>query len=313
MDFEFDDVQQALLDTVDGMLQRHAGPSRAREILDGPGYDDDLERRLAGAGLLDLARDPEAGPLAALLVQERVAAHLGVVAMGPRSLIAPALGLDLEGPVALASRLSGQRVRFGAQARSALVLADGSAFVAAVESCSDESRRFGYPVATVQLSKKEELPQGAADELARWWRIGLAADIAALAHAALRLTASHLTDRIQFGRPIASRQAVQHRLAAVYVQAEAATWVTRYAASVTGQQAAQEAAAAAATTAVGLAHAAIWELHQLSGAIGFTVEYDLQLFTMRMHGLRLELDGVSGGHARALADKRWFRASTAAS
>jgi len=51
MDFEFDDVQQALLDTVDGMLQRHAGPSRAREILDGPGYDDDLERRLAGAGL----------------------------------------------------------------------------------------------------------------------------------------------------------------------------------------------------------------------------------------------------------------------
>jgi alkylation response protein AidB-like acyl-CoA dehydrogenase len=312
MDFEFDDVQQALVDTVDGMLQRHAGPSRAREILTGSGYDDALEKRLGEAGLLDLARDPDAGPLAAVLVQERVTAHLGVVAMGTRSLIAPALGLDLEGPVALASRLSGQRVRFGAQARSALVLADGRAFVADVESCGTESRRFGYPIATVELSKKEELPAGAAGELARWWRIALATDIAALAHAALRLTSSHLIDRIQFGRPIASRQAVQHRLAEVYVRAEAATWAARYAATVADQHAAEEAGAVAATTAVGLAHTAIWELHQLSGAIGFTVEYDLQLFTMCMHALRLELDGVSGGHAQALADQRWFRVGVTA-
>jgi hypothetical protein len=53
------------------------------------------------------------------------------------------------------------------------------------------------------------------------------------------------------------------------------------------------------------AHNAIWELHQLTGAIGFTLEYDLQLLMMRMHVLRLELDGASGAHARDVTSLRW--------
>jgi alkylation response protein AidB-like acyl-CoA dehydrogenase len=223
------------------------------------------------------------------------------------------LGLDLEGPIALASQWSGQRVRFAAQAQSALVLTDASAFVATVDEVSDETRAFGYPVATVALSKKDDLGPEAAAELTRWWRISLAVDIAGAARSALWLTKTHLTDRIQFGKPIASKQAVQHRLATIYVRVEAATWLARYAASLADPAEGREAAAAAATTAVGLAHDAIWELHQLTGATGFTVEYDLQLLTMRMHALRLELGGVSGGHARDLAQLRWFGAQRSAS
>jgi len=306
MDFELNDVEKALVSSVDDMLHKHAGADRLRTVMNGSGYDDDLDKRLDEAGMYSLATDADAGPVATVLVQERVAAGLGAVSFGPRALIAPMLGLDLAGPIALASQLSGQRVRFAAQAQSALVLADSSAFVATIDKVSEESRAFGYPVATVELSKKDDLGPDAAADLLRWWRISLAADIAGAARTALLLTRNHLTDRIQFGKPIATKQAVQHRLATIYVRVEAATWLARYAASLTDPVEAREAAASAATTAVGLAHDAIWELHQLTGATGFTVEYDLQLMTMRMHALRLELGGVSGSHARDLANMRWF-------
>jgi hypothetical protein len=302
VDLELDDTQKALVELSDDVLRRYAGAERAREILTGPGYDATLHSTLETAGLLDLAADPDAGPLAAVLVQERVAAQLGTVSIGPRSLIGPALGLELDGPVALASRLSGERVRFGGQATTALVLTDESAFVAGVDAATAELRTFGFPVASVELSVKDELPPGSRETLARWWRISLAVDIAGTAAAAFELTKSHLMERFQFGRSLASLQAVQHRLATLYVRVQATTWLTRYAAFLGTDD---EAAAAAASSAVTLAHDAIWELHQLTGATGFTVEYDLQLMTMRMHALRLELDGAAGGHARALADLRW--------
>jgi hypothetical protein len=290
------------------MLEKYAGAERLRSVMNESGYDFDLERRLEDAGLFELAADLDAGPVATVLVQERIAARLGAVSYGPRALIAPMLGLDLAAPIALASQWSGQRVRFAAQAQTALVLADGHAFVATVEKVSDETRAFGFPVATPELAKKDDLGPEAAADLTRWWRISLTADIAGAARSALWLTKKHLTDRVQFGQALATKQAIQHRLAALYVQVEAATWLARYAASLVDPLDAREAAAAAATTAVGVAHDAIWELHQLTGATGFTVEYDLQLMTMRMHALRLELSGVSGGHARDLARMRWFEA-----
>jgi hypothetical protein len=48
------------------------------------------------------------------------------------------------------------------------------------------------------------------------------------------------------------------------------------------------------------------DLHQLSGAIGFTEEYDLHLWTMRAQALRTELGGI-GAHARAVTAGRWGR------
>ncbi|TDC63601.1 acyl-CoA dehydrogenase [Actinomadura sp. GC306] len=52
-------------------------------------------------------------------------------------------------------------------------------------------------------------------------RVALAAVQVGVAEGALRLAAGHLTDREQFGRPLAAFQAVQHQLADCYIEIDA--------------------------------------------------------------------------------------------
>lgn len=302
MDFKFNEIQAELVALADSVLSRSAGPERAREVLDGTGYDGALEAALGEAGLLDLATDPDAGFLESTLVVERVAFHQGLVAIGARALVMPALELDLEGPIALASSISGQPIRFGAQAKTVIVLGEQSAQIARVESWGPSGFMTDYTIATTQLSVVDDLGPESHAVLSRWWRIALSAEIVGLADAALLKTLGYVSERVQFGRALGALQAIQHRLAEVHVAIEGARWQTRYAAYLERDD---EAAANAAESAVEAARLAIWELHQLTGAIGFTKEYDLHLMTMRLHALRVELDGVSGGHARAAADLRW--------
>ena len=65
-----------------------------------------------------------------------------------------------------------------------------------------------------------------------------------------------------------------------------------------------ERAATAAAYALTAATRVFAETHQLSGAIGFTREHNLHVYSMRLQALRLELGGVRG-HRRALAKARW--------
>lgn len=45
-------------------------------------------------------------------------------------------------------------------------------------------------------------------------------------------------------------------------------------------------------------------MHQLTGAIGFTDEFDLQLWTTRLHALRVELGGATD-HQLAVTAAQW--------
>ncbi|HEY6131193.1 MAG TPA: hypothetical protein VIV27_04205, partial [Halioglobus sp.] len=65
-----------------------------------------------------------------------------------------------------------------------------------------------------------------------------------------------------------------------------------------------EGVAAAAAFALQAADQIFTETHQMSGAIGFTCEFDLHVWSMRLLALRQELDGV-GGARRALVAARW--------
>lgn len=78
-------------------------------------------------------------------------------------------------------------------------------------------------------------------------------------------------------------------------------WVegTRWAARSAAWHGDDESAATAATYATMAARAIAVDMHQLSGAIGFTEEYDPRLWTMRAQALRTELGGI-GDHARAV-------------
>jgi alkylation response protein AidB-like acyl-CoA dehydrogenase len=118
---------------------------------------------------------------------------------------------------------------------------------------------------------------------------------------ALAQTVAYLKERRQFGRTIASFQAVQHRLADCAVRVEGSRWLVYEAAY---QRAPEEATACAAAYALESARQIFRETHQLSGAIGFTREHDLHVWSMRLHALGSELSGVTG-HRRALASARW--------
>src|SRR5207245_7971721 len=73
----------------------------------------------------------------------------------------------------------------------------------------------------------EQLIVGAAaaaawQEALVWGRIALAAELVGSGRAALSLATEHAANRVQFGQPIGSFQAVKHRLATALIDIEAA-------------------------------------------------------------------------------------------
>ncbi|MBI4339622.1 MAG: acyl-CoA/acyl-ACP dehydrogenase [Chloroflexi bacterium] len=112
--------------------------------------------------------------------------------------------------------------------------------------------------------------------------VGKCAEMLGGADRVLEMTVSYVKERVQFGRPIGSFQAVQHHCANMATDVEGCRYVTYQAAwrLSEGQPATRDVAIAKAW--VSDAYRRVCALsHQSHGAIGFTKEYDLQLFTRR--------------------------------
>ena len=119
---------------------------------------------------------------------------------------------------------------------------------------------------------------------------------------ALEVTVEYVKGRRQFGRAIGSFQAIQHRLARCAVEVEAARWLACEAAFAGAPAEAAAIAAAHACAAAQRVHA---ETHQLTGAMGFTREHALHVWSMRLQALRLEAGGTAA-HRIAAARERWL-------
>lgn len=307
MDFELDAGQQGIVEAVDALLARHAGPARAIALAAKQGYDETLDRSLAEAGFDAVVLGDESGPLEGTLVVERVARAAGTVAAGATLLAVPAaLGRLLPGPVALCRADEEGPVRFAPAARSLVILDAGEARWTSLgpDDVSGVETPFGYPLGRISAAARrrgEALAPGSSERLLAWWRVALAAEALGAMDAALRFTVGYVKERRQFGRPIGSFQAVQHRLAECAVDVEGTRWLT-YGAAAHG--APTEEAAMAAGHAAEAAVRVHRETHQLSGAIGYTLEHDLHVWSMRLQALRLELGGEAA-HWRALARARW--------
>jgi Acyl-CoA dehydrogenase, C-terminal domain len=239
-----------------------------------------------------------------------VARHAGTLPVGAQVLVAPVLtGRVVPGPVALVSLAHPGPVRFGAHARTALVDCGDEARLVALSPGDGAPVRsnFMLPVGTLALDARsgESLGAGSGEALRSWWRVALAAELYGTMSAALEITVAYVKRRRQFGRAIGSFQALQHRLAMCTVLVEGTRWLTFEAASrdVPGESAATTAAYAAEA-----ANQLFRETHQLTGAMGFTREHDLHVFSMRLAALRLELGGASA-HRRAITAQRWINRS----
>jgi alkylation response protein AidB-like acyl-CoA dehydrogenase len=305
VEFELDDDQRALLDAVETLLERRAGPARARELgADEPEYDAELDRALTEAGFLDLSRADDAGPLEAALVVEAVSRAAGVAAVGVRALVAPAVCDEVpDGPIALTRAGFEGPVRYATGARSLLIAdGDGAGIVNLTPAMVEPVRsRYGYPMGRIHSIPTPRSLNGPSTRVLAWWRVALATELVGAMGAALDLTVDHVTNREQFGQPLGSFQAIQHGLAEATVAVQGARWLTLEAAWL---GAPDEAAATAATHAAGAARALFPMLHQFTGAIGFTTEYDLHLWTMRLPALWQEVEWI-GNPAAAVASARW--------
>jgi alkylation response protein AidB-like acyl-CoA dehydrogenase len=312
LNFELDEEQQAILDAVETLLQQHAGPERAIELNAKGGYDAALEGALEEAGFLDVALEEETGFLEAALIVEAVGRAGGVAAIGSAALVAPgAAGRRLPGPIALVRAGESGPVRFGGQARTLLVDAGDEACVLSVDPARAQPLRsnFMLPMARLEFDPNsgDSLGAGSGERLRRFWRLALAVEAAGLMSGALDVTVEYVKQRRQFGRAIGSFQALQHRLALCKLGVEGTRWLA-YAAAAAGAPA--EKTAAAAAYAAEAAQQLFAETHQMTGAMGFTREHDLHVWSMRLQPLIHELGGVSE-HRRAVAHSRWLEADGA--
>ncbi|MEZ5764366.1 MAG: acyl-CoA dehydrogenase family protein [Xanthobacteraceae bacterium] len=112
---------------------------------------------------------------------------------------------------------------------------------------------------------------------------------------ALEMGRDYALDRMAFGRPIGSFQAIKHILADMYVNATLARSNAYYAAWALSTNAAElaEAAAAARISATqGFQHCAKQNI-QVHGGMGFTWEFDCHLYYRRSNALALALGSLS--------------------
>ncbi len=117
----------------------------------------------------------------------------------------------------------------------------------------------------------------------------------------LEMTVEYTKQRVQFDRPIATFQAVQHACADMVIAIDSARLATYEAITriEDGQSADKEIALAKALTN----HAYKWTTltaQQIHGGIGFMEEYDLQLWTRHAKVAELEF-GASPGHVASFA------------
>jgi hypothetical protein len=296
MDLGLTPDQAALMTAIDGLAAQFR--EKPVEFHGFALVSEELDRRLAAAELFDVARTPGLGPVAAALAVERLARLPYAAEIALSILVRPnVLDGSLPRPFALVE--NGRPGRFVASAKS-LLIADGETLAvapASADALEPVESLYAYPmgrltrkIATTPLSPKE------AADVRTWIRVALAAEAAGLMQAAVDATVAHLSLRQQFGRPLGSFQALRHRMAECAVLTGGVKWLALKAAF-TGDPGD---AGLAAFHAQDSASRIVYDLHQMLGAMGMTLEHPLHLWTYRLKALLSDLGG-SGAQAQAVA------------
>ena len=207
-----------------------------------------------------------------------LAAGEATAALGTRALLAGAPG------AALTLLLDGEEAR----------LLDGAA-LRPVETI-DPTRR--YAALDGEPAAGEPLGASAADVV----RAAIAAEVVGVCQRALDMTLAYVKERRQFGVPVGSFQAVQHRCAEMLLDTEGARSAALFAAWAAGadRERLPEAAALAAAAAADGGRAVTASAIQAHGGIGFTWEADVHWLYKRAQ-LDAALLGGAGRHRARLA------------
>ena len=138
--------------------------------------------------------------------------------------------------------------------------------------------------------------------------IAITADQLGGAQQALDSTVDYLQERVQFGRVIASYQAVKHKAADMMVKVEASRSAVYYAACIADEALSGGPLGVELAEAASIAKAYCSDAYffnagcgiQLHGGVGFTAEYDIQLYFKRARSTEIFL-GDGAWHRERLA------------
>lgn len=299
------------------LLQDQCTPAVVRAIEGGDrAAADALWAHLEAAGLAD-ALLPEAEGGSGLVLEqvfgvlEQCGAHALVLPLG-ETLVARALlaASGLPRPAGRLALASGQLqadgsllcplVRLGAVADQVLVQLGQSAHLLSVADARTQSLALALDAqlrwTAEQLQAAPRLSLDAGADLRTLQACVVAAQMAGALGAVFQRSLQYANERQQFGRPIGKFQAIQHQLAVMSEQVFAARMAAQLGCSGPGAQP-DRLRVATAKARCSEAALAVSELaHAIHGAIGFTEEYDLQLFTRRLHAWRQSAGSESFWH-----------------
>jgi alkylation response protein AidB-like acyl-CoA dehydrogenase len=158
----------------------------------------------------------------------------------------------------------------------------------------------------VQVSRRQVLGEVGkgwplVEQIRRYGAVAKCAEMVGIAQQAFEISLNYAKTRVQFGRPIGSFQVIKHKLANMVIDVDGSRYVTYRAAWLLseGLPAAQEVAVAKAWTNEACRRV-VREAQQVHGGIGYTKEYDLQLYTRRAKAAEIAFDG-SDTHREAVA------------
>ncbi|MBA2963820.1 MULTISPECIES: acyl-CoA dehydrogenase family protein [Ramlibacter] len=296
-------MDDLLSDALRQLLQDQCTPQLVRAVesgqspaglwaqLEESGFADALVPEDQGGAGLALS---DVFPLLALCGSQAVPVPLAHTMLA-RALLAQA-GVDRpQGSIAIASVTSRQAggvrcafTSFGRVADWVLTAIDGATVLLPTAQAASEPGVFALDASLqwteAALSRARQVP--GAHDLEALQACAAAAQLSGALMDTFHRTLQYANERQQFGRPIGKFQAIQHQLS---VMAEHA-----FAARMAAQMGCHSATAAPDRLRVAVAKARTSEAalevaglaHSIHGAIGFTAEFDLQLYTRRLHAWR---------------------------
>jgi alkylation response protein AidB-like acyl-CoA dehydrogenase len=324
MDFDLSDDQLALRAGARELLDAQASSARLRAHTEtGVGFDTALWSAMADQGWLGIEVAEAQGGVGLGAVEVAVLCEeLGRHA-APAPFVSTVLAIDAlrgAGEDAWIDRLvSGDAlacvawdatapVPYAPSADIAVVITDDGVYVMEIDDrprrqpAMDLTRELGWLAYDPARARR----LGGVDARTRLLDRGAvfcAADMLGSASRALDLAVEHAKDRVQFGRPIGSFQAVKHRCADMLVDVEGMRSTVYWAAWCigAGDPEASVAASTAKTWCSDASKRVMSSALQVHGGIGFTWEHDLHFFMKRAQLDQLAFGDASAHRARLTA------------
>jgi alkylation response protein AidB-like acyl-CoA dehydrogenase len=300
--------RELLRETVAALVEKHASPEAVRGAMESErGYDESLWKLLCEqVGVAALVVPEELGGAGGELGDAAVVLEELGKALVPTPLLGTTLaelalltadepdGDALEGLAegtkigavvfdsseSLREEHSGRDYVVNGGIADIVIAADGKTLTRWTSFTAQQVDTMDLTRKLARVEPQETADIGADPGLADTAAILLAAEQIGAATKCLDLTVEYTKDRVQFGRPIGSFQALKHRMADLYVAVHAARAVVD--ASIAEPSATSAALARVAASEAFSKVAA--EAVQMHGGIAITWEHDIQLYFKRAHG-----------------------------